>query len=360
VKVRHAAEPLRRALGSREAVICFVTGAIGCVCLVAAEPALADDENSSRDAGGETTRRTTSTDASSPDEPDGRALAEQAKVAFNQGNQAYDQGNYRRAAEAFEQAHQLSPHSAVLFNAARAWWKLGESERAADDYAEAIRRGELTSEQTLRARSALASLRKKLGWIIVSGSPGTTVSIGHRKDAALPLTTHVAPGDHVLSLAQGSESWQQLVTVKADAPLSVVAQKGRSRDEITELPQEATSPTPAAGGHGQRPWGWVTLGVATALGAGAGVTGLFTLNSRNEFNGLNDGSPENVGAAQQRRDEAKTWRTVTNVLAISAGATGLTGFTLLITAPRGTTSGRGAEVMALALRPGSVEMSGRF
>lgn len=291
---------------------------------------------------------------------DARALAEKAKIQFNLGNEAYERGNYRDAAQAFEQAHRLSPHSAVLFNAARAWWKMGESERAADDYAEAIRRGELTSEQALRARSALASLRKRLGWIVVNGPPDTVVSVDHRTSTPLPLTTHLAPGDHILYLEQNGERWQQLVTVVADAPLSVVAQKSLPGNEAARVREPAPTALPEESGGAQRTWGWLTVGVGAALGAGAVATGLFTLNARNEFNGLNDGTPENVAAAQDRRNEAVTWRTVTNVLAISGGAVGLTGLTLLLTAPRKTSAQHGVQMLSVSVRATQLEMAGSF
>lgn len=317
-------------------------------------PVQAKDGDSTRRLGSPTER----TSEGSAQDTEARALAEKAKIEFNLGNQAYEQGNYRKAAEAFEQAHRLSPHSAVLFNAARAWWKMGESERAADNYAEAIRRGELTSEQTLRARSALASLRKKLGWIIVSGAPDTKVSVGHQSDVSLPFTAHLAPGDHVLRLRRDGDNWEQLVTVEADAPLSVVAQKGLGPDAAADPLREPTPAPPSAEGHGQKTWGWVTVGVGSALGAGAVVTGLFTLNARNEFNGLNDGTEENFSAASERRDEAKTWRTVTNVLAISGGGTALAGLTLLLTAPRAAKST--SQTASVTVGAGQLQILGRF
>lgn len=344
-------------MGRRKTFPRFLARSIGFALLGLAAPAHGQDGHSARPRGGAAPSPELGTTDASAEQSDARALAEKAKVEFNRGNQAYEQGNYRKAAEAFEQAHRLSPHSAVLFNAARAWWKMGESERAADNYAEAIRRGELTSEQTLRARSALSNLRKKLGWVIVSGAQNTRISVGHKSDAPLPLTTHLAPGDHVLRLNLNGESWEQLVTVVADAPLSVVAKKEPDQ-AAPDPPRETPPPPPIAQGHGQRTWGWVTFGVGSALGAGAVATGLFTLNARNEFNALNDGTPENVSAARERRDEAKTWRTVTNALAISGGAAALTGFTLVLAAPSARKSAR--RVVAVAVGPGQLHVSGRF
>ncbi len=283
--------------------------------------------------------------------------AQRAKLEFVKGNDAYEKGNYREAAEAFEQAHRLSPHSAVLFNAARAWWKMGESERAADNYAAAIARGELTSEQTLRARSALSNLRKKLGWIIVSGPSDAIVSIGHLHESSLPLTAHLTPGEHVLSVQHEGQTWEQIVTVQADAPLSVIAKKDRPAPARSAPPPPEE---PVRTSNSQRNWGWFAVGMGGAFGAGSVVTGALTLRARDRFDQLNDGSPQNVSAAEAERREAKNLRSVTNVLAFTGGALALTGLTLVLTAPRPKRLRGSGETIVVAIGVDRLELRGAF
>lgn len=302
-------------------------------------------------------RSPTARESQQHDPEDAAESAQRAKLEFAKGNDAYEKGNYREAAEAFERAHDLSPHSAVLFNAARAWWKMGESERAADDYAAAIARGELTSEQTLRARSALSNLRKKLGWIIVSGPSDASASVGHKQDTPLPFTAHLTPGDHVLFVQHAGETWEQIVTVQADSPLSVVAKKDRP---AAPAPPRSRPREPAPKSNRQRDWGWFTLSMGGVLGAGAVVTGVLTLRARDEFNALNDGSEENLSAAESERDRATTLRTVTNVLAFTGGATALSGLTIVLTAPRRTRARRSGEIMSLAISTDRIHLQGTF
>ncbi|HYI00750.1 tetratricopeptide repeat protein [Hyalangium sp.] len=66
-------------------------------------------------------------------EPAAEARA-QARVKFNDGNAAYEQGDFRRALEAFEAAYELVPLSGFLFNVAQCHRQLGDFARAASSY----------------------------------------------------------------------------------------------------------------------------------------------------------------------------------------------------------------------------------
>ena len=72
------------------------------------------------------------------DEPtadDKRAAAH----AFDDGEKAFAAGDYLRAAELFEEANKKAPHYANVWNAARAYHKLGELARAATLYGRYLR-----------------------------------------------------------------------------------------------------------------------------------------------------------------------------------------------------------------------------
>jgi tetratricopeptide (TPR) repeat protein len=58
----------------------------------------------------------------------------QAREKFNDGNAAYEQGNFRQALEAFEAAYQLAPLPGFLFNVAQCHRQLGNYARAASSY----------------------------------------------------------------------------------------------------------------------------------------------------------------------------------------------------------------------------------
>jgi tetratricopeptide (TPR) repeat protein len=58
----------------------------------------------------------------------------QAREKFNDGNAAYEQGNFRQALTAFEAAYQLAPLPGFLFNVAQCHRQLGNYARAASSY----------------------------------------------------------------------------------------------------------------------------------------------------------------------------------------------------------------------------------
>jgi tetratricopeptide (TPR) repeat protein len=58
----------------------------------------------------------------------------QAREKFNDGNTAYEQGDFRQALAAFEAAYQLAPLPGFLFNVAQCHRQLGDFARAASSY----------------------------------------------------------------------------------------------------------------------------------------------------------------------------------------------------------------------------------
>lgn len=58
----------------------------------------------------------------------------QSKAKFLEGNAAYEQGDYRKALEAFDAAYKLAPLPAFLYNVAQCHRQLGAYERAAFFY----------------------------------------------------------------------------------------------------------------------------------------------------------------------------------------------------------------------------------
>src|SRR5580658_7681957 len=63
----------------------------------------------------------------------------EAGARFEEGTKAFDAGDFRRAAAAFEAAYRLAPNTDVLWNAARAWQRAGEAARAATLYSRYLR-----------------------------------------------------------------------------------------------------------------------------------------------------------------------------------------------------------------------------
>lgn len=277
--------------------------------------------------------------------------AELAKAAFSRGGTAYENKQFVQAARWFLEAHGHAPHSVALFNAGRAWYQAGEIERAADAYATALERGELDTEQSEKARNELARLRRKLGWIEVRGELGVRVSIGYLQDAELPLVTHLAPGDHVLSvISLDGDTWTQIVDVKADSPRSVYAK----RPAPAPAPEPPPAPIVEKRGEGQKTWGIVTLTMGGALGVTAGLLGVATLDANDAYNEDGNTDPDQRSRVQQLKLS-------TNIAAFSAAALGGTGTVLLLTLPKDRRPGElTTGIRGVALGPQQVSLFGAF
>src|SRR6185436_18266878 len=62
------------------------------------------------------------------------------KVKFQEGAQAYEQGRYKDAVDAFLAADRLAPSAPLSFNVARAYQKLGDGSSALRWYRDYLRR----------------------------------------------------------------------------------------------------------------------------------------------------------------------------------------------------------------------------
>lgn len=270
----------------------------------------------------------------------------QARLHFETANLAFEEERYAEAAREFETAHELKPHAAVLFNAAQAWQLAGAPERAADDYAQALARSELTDEQSEYARQALKSLRQDLGWIDVAGDRGIHAELeGQALD--LPFTRHLSPGAHNLSATDSSgQTWTQEFTIRRDRPLKVYLRP--------PSPEPVTATEPSLDSHRssnedwpiRRTMGTVSLGAGAAFGLGSVLLGVATLNTNKKFE-------QSDYHDQSLHDRAVSLRTWTNVFALSGAVVGGTGLVLLLT-------DASQEEISLQLSPDRVALRSRF
>ncbi len=72
---------------------------------------------------------------------------------------AYRAGDFAKAAELLERAYQIEPLSAILYNLAKAYEKLGQSEKAADRYARYAAAADADPKLKAKAEAHAASLR---------------------------------------------------------------------------------------------------------------------------------------------------------------------------------------------------------
>lgn len=261
------------------------------------------------------------------DEPLERDTAAQL---FRAASAAHARGDFRAAAQAFEEANRHSARSGTLLNAALSWDAAGDAPRAAGDFMRALEMGGLDGAQVTGAQKRLDALKSTLGWVRVQGPPGSSVSIAHVRGAPLPVDVFVAPGSVEVreTRADGSESAELVVLKAGESKLLTFA-------PLRPQPIAPREPRPS-GGSPQRTWALVVLGAAGLGAATGGVLGLEALQARSAY--------ESGGFTSHRAyDQAYAFRTAANVAWITTGVLGAAALVVWLTAPGGPSTDRAAS-----------------
>ncbi len=273
----------------------------------------------------------------------------EAARLFSEGEKAFKSGDFVVAGEAFDKAYALSPHHDVLWNAARAWQRAGESARAANLYARFVHDAPSDAADRPAATSALAQLGAKLGKIEVQAGATDLVWVdGAQLDRRV---VYVNPGAHLVRIKSGDRD-ESTTEMLAAGSVTSVAQK-----PLTPAPAAAAaapSPLPAqrtaevATRRGVPPIVvWVGAGLTLGATGVAVWSGIDTLDAKKSF----DASP-----TQTQLDDGHSKETRTNVvIAVSAGlfvATAATAIWLV--------DWRAKENVRVGVGPGSMMIQGSF
>jgi tetratricopeptide (TPR) repeat protein len=250
-----------------------------------------------------------------------RARADDPRAAaaelFRVGAQAFERGDFRAAALAFEEADRRSPNAITIYNAGLAWDSAGDAPRAADGFREARGRGGLADPKDAHARERLDHLERELGLIQVVAPPGAIVSVAHVVRRSAPIAAHVVPG----SIEVRTEILEP--ALDASSPPKAVEQRKTIAVRAGESALVTFESTPRPSPVVAPKWGWIALGGALAA-TGAGVAlGASGLARRDAF----DASGRTDVAAH---DDAIGFRTGANVLFGGAVALGVAGLVILL------------------------------
>ncbi len=277
-----------------------------------------------------------------------------AAAQFADGQRAFTQGDYTRAAKAFEEAYKAKPHHAPLWNAARSWQKAGDTIRAANQYARYLREAPADAKDRDQATAELKALSMQLGRIeIHAESTVTDVTLDDDKPQA--EITYVAPGQHVVRGKAGDAPLRKDVEVAAGAVTSVALSPPPpvvpSRNGDTGA---GANPLPPAPERAKLPWIVPAVGGGLTLVAGAFTTwsGMDTLSKKDAF--------DNGARTQADLDAGRDSQTRTNIaLGVTVGLGVLSGLSLLLVDFGGSAPGSNTKG-ALRLRPFPGGVGGTF
>ncbi len=242
---------------------------------------------------------------------------------FEAGAAAAKRGEYRVCAEAFTEANKRAPHGATLFNAALCWENDGDLPRAANDFVQALRLGQLSPTQEDQAKRRRDELAAKLGKIEVTGPTGAKGSVGPVSDRTIPFSTYVTPGELEVTVDSQGESVSQTVKVRAGEKKSVSLELPEA-DEPAPPPQQPEPSTPSK--SIQPTVGWALVGGGVVAGAVSIGFYFSAVSARNDFNDHPDD--------QELHDKAQSRLTVARLSGVAALLLGGAGVTLILTAPK--------------------------
>jgi outer membrane receptor protein involved in Fe transport len=172
--------------------------------------------------------------------------ADEAEVAFEVGNAAYNQGDYVEALRSYFTSYRLVPNRNVLYNIARCYEELARYNEAYRYYNDLAQQEGLSSADAASVRRALERLRPKVALVRVTTEPPGAEVYVDREDLGSrglsPQTLALSPGRHkVMVRRKGYHPAEQTITVvrgrsvAQDFPLELIT----GTVELTGTPEGA-------------------------------------------------------------------------------------------------------------------------
>lgn len=300
-----------------------------------------------------------------------------ARALANEGQAAFESGDYETAADRFARADALVHAPTLLLALARAQVKLGQVVQAYENYNRILREGvapgspEVFEQALQNAEREIGEVEAQLAWVTlhVEGPRAPAVKIGDTEVpvAALGVRRAVNPGDHrVTASASGYLPAQGRFSVaKGEATELTLVLKpdpaARADARATaELDLGGSSPLMdrPAGSSWQRTTGFIGLGVGAAGIAVGAIAGVIAVRKHGE---LVDACPDGICPPSQEEalDSYRLMGTLSTVGFIAGAVGGVAGMTLLLTAPSATAA-RPTRHLGLGVGPAGMTLRGRF
>lgn len=213
----------------------------------------------------------------------------EASVAFTQGQEHFEKGDYEVALKRFQESHRLVPHANTLFNVGICLERLKRFTAAFQTYHTIVRDPRSADEARKRATELRDALSDRVSLVsLASEDVGIEARLSSEEGfRVLPDQWAVEPGAVRFEMRLDGKTWEEkvdatfgnVVHVQVNAPVertetpeAIGPLKRPASDALSLSPKEEESrPTFQAG-----PLTWVgltTVGLGTALGIGSWVVG---------------------------------------------------------------------------------------
>jgi tetratricopeptide (TPR) repeat protein len=249
-----------------------------------------------------------------------------ARALFSEGVTAYEEGRFREALSAFEQAYRLAPHPTVRVNMANCFEQLGQYVEALFNYKRYLEETEENTDTDQRAEvaTAVARLTPRVGNLVLEVTPHTAnVTIDGHSPKRAPGSTGfpMVAGVHSLRVtAPGYQPLERAVDVKGgvDTPLALSLTREPVVEPMAESPELMSEAPDTALAHAEprvdepqlsehsRALLWSAVGTTLAFAGGFAVSGGLALKAQHDFDNAvtvsNDVTLDDQTRAQARQD----------------------------------------------------------
>ncbi len=259
---------------------------------------------------------------------------ELAKAHHEQGLSFFDQGQFDLALTEFKNAYALIPNYRLLLNIALTQEQLGNLRSAYKSLEQFLSEGseKLSEEEAANVMNQLKELRGRLGSVqITLESDAKEVSLDG--DALDPKTLNqpllVNPGRHQLViLSRDGRNQSRGFSVEEGETKTIdllgeSAATSPSSPKMVEVGSKSSEPTDTGVVSGQPTFPWWAWTATGALGAGAAVTGIMALNTRQQEKDLEmsgGSSDERIELRQRTENTALASDILLGLSILSAGA----------------------------------------
>ncbi len=269
----------------------------------------------------------------------------QARAAFRQGAKAYNEADYRRAIALFQQAYQLDPHPALIYNVGQAYEKLGNVPAALRSFRKYLRLApDARDRATVEAKIRNLEQRLRASGVqqvtVLSRPLGATLSVDGKPLGETPWTGELAPGRHraVLRLVGHPDTTRDFLlppdrAIDLDVALLDAQARAAGPAHAPAPPPDATPQRPRSEPMHDRgpavlsrvhPWTWAALGAGVATLAGSAGFELARRSAESDAR-----SAQDQLAYQKDYDTMKSRQTAARVLLGVGGALTVAGGVLL-------------------------------
>jgi hypothetical protein len=220
--------------------------------------------------------------AAPPANPD---VANEARRAFQAGQQAFSEGRFEEAAQSFEEAYRIKPHASPLVNAGEAWERGNQPLRAARVYQRVLEMAQAGERDRGEATERLVRLATQLGAIVLVGEAGVRAKVDEDEFQA-SNKVYVLPGEHKVTLVDVEGAATGTLDVAAGTEKTVDLAKLRAKPPTEPVaPAEPDEPKPEQVAEGAKigPVTLIAYGVGAVGLAGAGFFALRASSAANDF-----------------------------------------------------------------------------